>query len=93
MRESRTCGSVRGARDETRVPTAPPAPITVGAPARRANSFANAPSKTPLRTDSSSEMGSAIHHRLTKLVLLARQYELPHKQGLVHGACFSHRDG
>ena len=23
MRESRTCGSVRGARDETRVPTAP----------------------------------------------------------------------
>jgi hypothetical protein len=40
-----------------------------------------------------SEMGSAIHHRLTKLVLLTRQYELPHKQGLVHGACFSHRDG
>ena len=26
-------------------------------------------------------MGSAIHHRLTKLVLLTRQYELPHKQG------------
>jgi hypothetical protein len=26
MRESRTCGSVRGARDETRVPTAPGAP-------------------------------------------------------------------
>ena len=26
MRESRTCGSVRGARDETRVPTAPWAP-------------------------------------------------------------------
>ena len=25
MRESRTCGSVRGARDETRVPTAPEA--------------------------------------------------------------------
>ena len=27
MRESRTCGSVRGARDETRVPTAPTAPV------------------------------------------------------------------
>ena len=40
-------------------------------------------------TDSSSEMGSAIHHRITKLVLLTRQYELPHKQGVVHGACFS----
>ncbi len=40
-------------------------------------------------TDSSSEMGSAIHHRITQLVLLTRQYELPHKQGVVHGACFS----
>ena len=27
MRESRTCGSVRGARDETRVPTAPKARV------------------------------------------------------------------
>ena len=27
MRESRTCGSVRGARDETRVPTAPTARV------------------------------------------------------------------
>ena len=40
-------------------------------------------------TNSSSEMGAAIHHRITKLVLLTREHELPHKQGVVHGACFS----